>query len=232
MAGRLPPLPPLLLLAALAAGPGLARAAGPDAPAAGLAAGPVDAEAAEAAREAKARAYFTDTVVLDQLARPVRFYSDALAGKVVCVAFIFTQCNDACPLIMQKLTRVQAALGDRFGREVEFVAISVDPENDSPAALAAFALKHGAAAPGWTFLTGTRPALATVAGRLGGWPASPEEHTTAFVAGNVRTRHWTKVRPDMPAEAVADLLRGLADERPPAPGGGASTSAAAPGGAR
>jgi cytochrome oxidase Cu insertion factor (SCO1/SenC/PrrC family) len=194
-----------LLLAAQVASVTTAEAASPPTPGA-------PAPATEAAREAKARAWFTDTVLLDQRGQPLKFYSDVVAGKVVCVAFIFTTCREACPLLMSRLNRIKASLGGRFGGEVTFVAISVDPENDTPAALQAFAAKHGAAVPGWTFLTGSRADLATVAGKLGGWAESPDQHTTAFVAGNARTRHWTKVRPDTSPEAVAELLRGLADE--------------------
>ena len=204
----------LALLAGLAlwsAAPARAAEVVPTVPAPAGATGSADA------KEAKARAYFTDTVLLDQRGRKVRFYSDVLAGKVVCLAFIFTQCNDACPLMMAKLNRVKAALAERFPGDVEFVALSIDPENDTPEELAKFAVKHGAAGPGWTFLTGAKADLQLVAGRFGGWPETPDQHTTAFVAGNVRTRHWTKVRPDAPPEAVAETLRGLADEGPPRP---------------
>ena len=50
--------------------------------------------------------------------------------------------------------------------------------------------------------------------RLGEWVEAPGDHSTAFVAGNARTRHWVKVRPDAPPEAVAALLRQLVDEAP------------------
>lgn len=203
-----------LLLTGLALLPPVTTGAAAEAPAAPQASSP---PASQAAKEAKARAYFGDTLLVDQAGRQVRFYSDVLAGKVVCIAFIFTQCNDACPLMMAKLNRIKASLGERFPRDVEFVALSIDPANDTPAELARFARKHGATGPGWTFLTGAKADLQQVAGRFGSWPESPDQHTTAFVAGNVRTRHWTKVRPDAPPQAVAETLRNLADEGAPPP---------------
>jgi len=131
---------------AAAAGPvTTARAPAPAAAPAGTPAPTTDAAAADA----KARAWFTDTVLLDQDGRPRRFYGDVLQGQVVCLSFIFTNCGEACPLIMQKLKRVRAQLGER-ARGVQFVSLSVDPENDTPAALQAFAAKHGATGPGWT----------------------------------------------------------------------------------
>jgi cytochrome oxidase Cu insertion factor (SCO1/SenC/PrrC family) len=181
-------------------------------PPAAPATGSAPAAAADpAAADAKARAWFTDTVLLDQDGRPRRFYGDVLQGQVVCLSFIFTNCGEACPLIMQKLKRVRAQLGDR-AREVQFISLSVDPENDTPAALKAFAAKHDATGPGWTFLTGSRTDLATVHKRLGTWVEDPGLHQTGFIAGNVARRHWTKVRPDVVAEGVAEILRGLADE--------------------
>jgi cytochrome oxidase Cu insertion factor (SCO1/SenC/PrrC family) len=176
------------------------------------------AAAGEEAKEAKARAYFTDTVLVDQEGREVRFYSDVLKGRTVCMSFQFTQCKEACPLIMAKLARVRRDLGEAFGQGVHFVVLSVDPDHDTPEAFRRFAKVHGAEGPGWTFLTGPKAAMAAVLGKLGEWVEDPSDHTTAFIAGNARTRHWTKVRPDAPPQAVAEILRGLAAERPGAPG--------------
>jgi protein SCO1 len=186
------------------------------------AAPPALAEPDEAAREERARTYFTDTVLVDQDGREVRFYTDVLKGRTVCLSFQFTECKEACPLIMAKLVRVRRDLGEAFGKEVHFVVLSVDPDHDTPEAFRKFAKVHGAEGPGWTFLTGPRASLATVLGKLGGWVEDPSDHTTAFVAGNSRTRHWTKVRPDVPPQGVAQLLRDLAAEQP-----GAQATAAA-----
>lgn len=163
------------------------------------------------ARRQKARDYFTDTVLVNQDGKSVRFFTDALDGKVVLVSFIFTRCVEACPLICQKMNGVRRALGDRF-RDVQFLSLSVDPDFDTPAELAYFAKKQDARYPNWTFLGGKKENVALVGRRLGEWPEEPGNHTTAFLAGNVRTGHWTKIRPDMPAAAIADTLRRLADE--------------------
>ncbi len=175
------------------------------------------AAAATEGREAKARAYFTDTALVDQDGEPRRFYDEVLRDRTVLMSFVFTTCLDACPLIVKKLNAVRAELGERFGREVRFVSLSVDPEQDTPAALREFARKQGALHEGWTFLTGEKGDVKTVLGRLGQFVEDPSDHFTGFIAANVRTGHWTKVRPDMPAAAVADLMRRLADEQAPAP---------------
>jgi cytochrome oxidase Cu insertion factor (SCO1/SenC/PrrC family) len=163
------------------------------------------------ARRAKARAYFTDTALLDQDGRRVRFFGDVLDGNVVVVSFIFTRCSGACPLMARKLNGVRRALGDEFP-QVTFVSLSVDPDHDGPAELARFAEVQEARYPNWRFLTGRKEDVSLVAKRLGEWPEEPGDHTTAFLAGNVRTGHWTKIRPDMPAAGIAETLRRLVAE--------------------
>jgi protein SCO1/2 len=190
----------LALLAAAA----LAALAAPPAHAADPAADP-------AARRAKARDYFSDTVLVNQDGKPVRFFSDVLDGNVVVVSFIFTRCVGACPLICQKLNGVRRSLGEQF-KGVRFVSLSVDPDFDTPAELRYFARKMEAVYPNWTFLSGKKENVSAVAKRLGEWPEEPGDHTTAFLAGNVRTGHWTKIRPDMPAVAIAETLQRLIAE--------------------
>lgn len=187
-----------------------------------LAAGPARAEA-PADPEAKARAWFTDTVLLTQDGEEVRFYSDVLADRVVALDFVFTRCEMACPLLTAKLNRVRALLGPLFGAEVSFVSISVDPGFDTPQELSRFARKHGADHPRWTWLTGEEEDVKRVLRRLGERVDDPDQHSTELILGNTRTRHWIKVRPDAPPEATALQLRRLVEEGParPLPGGAA-----------
>src|SRR5215216_5575885 len=90
----------------------------------GLALGAAQAQQAKlspAEREAQTRDYFTDTALKTRTDRTVKFYSDALKGKVVLINCGFTQCGDACPLITAKLVQAKNELGDAFGQEVRFV---------------------------------------------------------------------------------------------------------------
>ena len=80
------------------------------------------------------------------------------AGRVLAVAFIYTSCPDVCPLLTAKMAQVQDELGPEFGPKVAFVSITVDPGNDTPTALKAYAEGYGADLAGWRFLTGP-PAL-------------------------------------------------------------------------
>jgi len=81
------------------------------------------------------------------------FDAERLRGKVRIVDFIFTRCAQICPRLTDELRRVQETLRTH-ALPVEIVSISVDPDNDTPAALKDFAAKHHADLSNWTFLTG------------------------------------------------------------------------------
>ncbi|HSP78812.1 MAG TPA: SCO family protein [Myxococcaceae bacterium] len=166
---------------------------------------------AAAPSEDKDRSYFTDNLLVTQEGKQVRFYSDVLKDRVVVISFLFTRCDTACPLLARKLKQLQARLGERFGREVHFISISVDPEHDTPERLKAFARKNQATHPGWTFLTGKKEDVNQVIARLGQYVEDIEGHSTLFIAGNVKKRHWTKLRPELPPAAIAEKVRLLAE---------------------
>lgn len=177
-----------------------------------VAAGAAQAQQAKlspAEREAKAREYFTDTKLKSQADRTLRFYSDAMKGKVVLINFVFTQCGEACPLITAKLVQVKRELGEAFGHEVRFISISIDPQHDRPQDLAKFARKFDAVHPEWLFLTGEPASVEHVVKKLGAWTGDVESHSTAIIIGSPRQARWKKVRPDAPPKIIAEELRHL-----------------------
>jgi protein SCO1/2 len=80
-----------------------------------------------------------------------------LLGKVWIVDFFYTECPDTCPLQSAHMARLQEALAQEA--DVRLVSISVDPEHDTPAVLAAYATRYGADPDRWLFLTGPRDAI-------------------------------------------------------------------------
>lgn len=165
---------------------------------------------ADAADHEKARAYFTDTILTTDEGKDVRFYSDVLEGKTVVVSFIFTSCTDACPLINQNLEKIQQRLGDRMGKDVVFVSISVDPETDTPPVLNAYRQKFDAG-DGWLFLTGSTANIETVSEKLG-QVFEKEAHLTALLIGNTDTARWRKVPAYLPDNVIASQIIDIADD--------------------
>lgn len=92
-----------------------------------------------------------------------------LRGKVLALTFVFTTCSDSCPILTAKMVEIGHALGSDFGPRVAFVAISVDPLNDTPARLRDYATAHRADAPGWFFLTGAPGDIGEVLRRYGAY---------------------------------------------------------------
>jgi protein SCO1/2 len=81
-------------------------------------------------------------------------------GKLVLVTFLYTHCPDVCPLITQNLNQALQALGPRRD-DVRVLAVSVDPEGDTPKSVDAYAKAHHLL-PEFHYLIGTRPALTKV----------------------------------------------------------------------
>lgn len=87
----------------------------------------------------------------DGTAVPLR---SSLDDKPVILNFIFTTCGAICPVMSNTFSQVQDALGPQRDA-VRMVSISIDPEQDTPAALKAYAGKYDAG-PQWQMLTGSR----------------------------------------------------------------------------
>ncbi|MSP60163.1 MAG: SCO family protein [Myxococcales bacterium] len=86
------------------------------------------------------------------------FEKKQLAGKVWVASFIFTRCPTACPLLSAKMEKIQKRTRN-LGRAFHLVSFSVDPENDTPAELHAYARRFHANPRGWTFVTGPLDAM-------------------------------------------------------------------------
>jgi len=95
--------------------------------------------------------------LINQSAKP--YGTRQLEGRPWIADFIFTHCPGRCPMLTREMSRLQTDLGGRGWDDVMLVSISVDPANDTPEALTAYAAKHGAKLDGWQFLTGTRDGI-------------------------------------------------------------------------
>ncbi|WP_437940298.1 SCO family protein [Sorangium sp. So ce341] len=159
--------------------------------------------------DAAAAKYFTNTELVDQHGRAHRFYDGLLRGRKVLINFAFTSCKGACPTMTANLARVQALLRAR-GERVTMLTITVDPENDTPAALKQYAAKFKAG-EGWYFLTGTPANVAAVLQRLGGQGRRPEDHMMTLLVGDTSTGVWLKTLATEPPETLAHVAQHLND---------------------
>ena len=154
------------------------------APAAAPAA-PVDPTRAETMRR-----HFPNVPLQTHDGRSVHFYDDLVKGKKVLINFTFTSCTGTCPRTSANLARLQDLLGDRIGRDIFIISLSIDPEHDTPAVLKEYAGNFNAR-PGWTFATGRIEDINTIRRKLGLYD-SPDitQHMGLLTFGNEATGKW------------------------------------------
>ena len=95
-----------------------------------------------------------DFSLIDQRGNPI-VLSD-LKGKIWVADFIFTRCVAACPLMTDKMKKLQEEFSES---SVDFVSFSVDPEYDTPDVLFQYANRFGVAGNRWFFLTGDKETI-------------------------------------------------------------------------
>ena len=86
----------------------------------------------------------------------------ALRGQVVVLTFLYTHCQDTCPVTA---TTIRGALDD-LGHDVPALAVSVDPAGDTPASARRFLLQRRLTHDRMRFLLGRRAQLAAGLARL------------------------------------------------------------------
>lgn len=155
--------------------------------------------------------YFGDVPLLDQDGRKVRLYSDLIAGRIIVVNSFFASCSGSCPVMAGTFRKIQTALGDRLGRDVHLLSITVDPEHDTPEQLRKFA-KDAAAKPGWRFITGDKEHVAQALHKLGLKTDAKENHTAVVIIGNEPKGVWKKAFGLAPSDEVLKLVQEVVAE--------------------
>lgn len=177
-----------------------------------VAARPAAVQAKPAAYRSPAHQYFGDLRLIDQDGRERRLYSDLMENRTVVIDVMFTTCTGVCPLLSRNLQRIQEALGERVGKDVHLLSISVDPATDTPARLKEYAARYGAK-PGWYFLTGSKADVEAALRKLGQWVESREAHQNLILIGNDRTGLWKKALGLAEPAELLPVVMSVADDR-------------------
>jgi protein SCO1/2 len=82
-----------------------------------------------------------DFTLVDQSGQQVSLKQ--FRGRPVVLAFMFTHCTDICPLNAEKMHGAATNLGSKAADKVAWLAVSVDPQNDTADSAAKFAADHG-----------------------------------------------------------------------------------------
>ena len=163
--------------------------------------------------ETPAHKYFTDVELINQNGEKMRFYSDLIQGKVVIINSFFATCQGSCLPLNQNLAKVQEALGDRLGKDVYILSISVDPTVDTPPNLKQYAKKLQAR-PGWFFLTGAKENVDFALKKIGQFVDDKQDHLNIFIIGNERTGLWKKAFGLAKSEELVKVVESVVNDQP------------------
>ena len=159
-----------------------------------------------------AEKYFSDVELIDQDGRKVRFYSDVLKNKIVAINTFFTTCTNICPPMNRNFEKMQDALGDRLGKDVFLVSITVDPETDTPTRLKEYGRRFHAR-PGWLFLTGKKENVDWALYKLGQYVETKDDHTSIFIIGNESKGLWKKAFGLAKSDELIKILEDVINDR-------------------
>jgi protein SCO1/2 len=139
---------------------------------------------------------FSNIVLHTQHGKPVRFYDDLVKDKAVIINLMYSGCGEICPANSAELAKINDLLGERMGRDITMLSISIDPVADTPERLNQYWQAFGAK-PGWLFLTGKPEEIDRLRRELGAYDldpaidADPAQHSGFVTVGNDRTDRWS-----------------------------------------
>ena len=138
-------------------------------------------------RELPVLGQLTDFQLVERDGQP-RTLAD-LKGEIWFAGFFFTDCPGPCPALISQMVELSRALARTKGK-VRVVAISVDPETDTPERLRAYAQRMGIGENFW-LLTGPLPEVFRIA--RGGFKVPVEGNPPEAVPQAGKMLHSTKV---------------------------------------
>lgn len=129
----------------------------------------------------------------------------------VAMNFIFTTCSTICPVMTTTLAQLRRELGADAGA-LRLVSISIDPQHDTPRALAEYARRYGVGA-GWQLLTGEPDEIAAVLKTFDAFSGSKTNHQPLTFFHVPGRRDWVRLKGLASAADLAREYRRLGDAR-------------------
>jgi protein SCO1/2 len=83
-------------------------------------------------------------------------FPENIIGHITVMGFIYTHCPDICPMTTHNMYLTEKKLKEDGIKNVKFVAISFDPDRDTPEVLTKFAEIRDLDFSSWTLLTGDK----------------------------------------------------------------------------
>ena len=109
--------------------------------------------------------YQLDSTWTSDVGRKVKL--SVLRGRPQILAMFFSNCEYACPILVNDMKKLEAALPKDVLAKVDFALVSFDTKRDTPEVLAAFRKKEKLPVASWTLLRGVEDDVRELAALLG-----------------------------------------------------------------
>jgi protein SCO1/2 len=148
-----------------------------------------------------------DVTLVNADARPLRLREVLAADGPVLMDFIYTSCTTICPVMSEAFSMVPEKLGPQAGK-LRMISVSVDPENDRPAQLKAYARQYGASA-NWQFLTGNADDVETVLRAFDNYRSDKMAYGPVTLLRPARGEPWVRIDGFATADELAREYRNI-----------------------
>src|SRR5262249_10133992 len=98
------------------------------------------------------------------------------------------------------------------GQDIQLISVSVDPVNDTPTQLAAWAQEFGPTSQ-WTLVTGTKQDIDGLLKAFSVFSADKANHSPLILLGNDRTGTWRRIHGLSPIQTIKAAFQSLVEER-------------------
>lgn len=148
-----------------------------------------------------------DVIMIREDGKRVSLPKELNDGRPVVLTFVFTTCREICPVISATFAQLQRELGADRDR-VHLASISIDPEHDTPARLAAYA-KEFDAGPEWHHYTGTFEASVTAQKAFDVYHGDKMGHTPVTFLRRAPGQKWIRIDGFTTADMLMTELRSM-----------------------
>jgi protein SCO1/2 len=112
-------------------------------------------------------------------------------GRPVMLNFIYTSCNAICPVTSQVFVEVRERLGAERDK-INMVSISIDPEQDTPRRLTAYAKRFGSAGT-WAHYTSSSADAIEIQRAFGAWRGDKMNHQPTTYMRGAPGKPWVRL---------------------------------------
>lgn len=156
-----------------------------------------------------AKLVLPDVQLVDQDGVAHRLIPDLVQGRIAVVSFVFTGCTTICSPVGANMGALDRLLGVRTRHQVSLFSVTLDPDNDTPARLAAWRAPFDDGT-GWRVLTGEPGAVKALLHAMQADPPDIGAHDAFLWLGDPHTGTWRRVSSLADPATLAALIDQLA----------------------